>query len=364
MLKGLRVKVAIIGLRQVGKTTVLGALTGAHGAWRNHHHAEGVAPGMVKVPDERLHHVAQMCEPERTVFATIEFEDVTGMFSHLTGQGSGGPAVAAARDADAILMVVRAFDSPHVPAPLGRVDPQGEYDTMRAELLLADLQVIENRIEAVHKSMRKPGKQDALGRELALLERCRRAVEREEGLRGVEMTEAEAKELRSYAFLTLKPPVCLLNIGEEHVADPPRFGELEALVPPPVKMCAKLEDELMELDEQDRAAFMDDAGLRQMAAAGLIRACFEAAGLVTFFTAVGSKEVHAWIAQAGSTAPQAAGKVHSDMEHGFIRAEVVSYEDLAACGSLKEARAHGKMRMEGKDYVVRDGDVITFHFSR
>jgi len=355
-------RVGILGLAQTGKTAVFEALTGAHGTHGGYAGAESVSLGMVKVPDGRLDAVAEVYRPQKAVPAAIEFEDITGMFAHLSGGKSEGRAAAAARDADVLLMVLRAFDSPHVVAPLGRVDPLGEYRAMRTELLLADQEIIENRIAAIKKALDRPGDRDALGREQKLLERCRQAVEEEEGLLSLKLSEPDEKMLRSYSFFTLKPHLCLLNIGEDRVADPPQVEALEDMQPPPVKMCASLEAELMELDEEDRRLFREDAGLREMAAAGLIRQCLAAADMITFFTG-GAREVHAWTVPRGTDARTAAGKVHSDMERGFIRAEVIPWDELAAAGSLKEARAHGKLRMEGKEYVVMDGDVIFYHFT-
>jgi hypothetical protein len=357
-------KVGIVGLAQAGKTTLFNALTGAHGAVGPRHAREQVALGVVKVPDERLDRLAGLLSPREVIPATVEFEDIGGVFAHLAGAEHTGRPVAELREADCVLMVLRAFESEYVPEVLGGVDPAREHRTMTEELLLADLEVIERRLEAIARDLKKPApERDQLQAEQQVLERCRAAVERERRLEAVRLSEAERKLLRSYSFLTLKPRVCVVNIGEDQIGADPAIAGLEGLEPPPIAVCAELEMELMDLPEGERRAFMAEAGLEELAAGRVIRACYEAAGLRSFFTHVSDK-LRAWTVEGGATAREAAGKVHTDMEKGFIRAEVAACEDLCACGGLKEARAAGKLRMEGKDYEVRDGDVITFHFAR
>jgi len=354
-------RIGIVGLPQSGKTTLFNALTGAHGDVGTFHVGQQVAIGLLRVPDERLDALAAMLEPKELIPASIEFEEIGGVFAHLAGGKQSPQAVAALREVDGILMMLRSFESEFVPEVLGGVDPMREYRAMDQELLLADLQVIEKRVAAVELDIRRATvDRDALRRELGLLERCRDALEDEAGLRVLDLSEGEEKTLRNYAFLTLKPRMCVLNIGEEQIANPP---DLAGLDPPPIPMCAELEMELLELDEDERAVFMEDAGLAEMATERVVRACYDLLGLRSFFTCVSGK-CRAWTVRAGTGAKEAAGKIHSDMEQGFIRAEVVRFEDLAACGSIKDARAQGKLRMEGRDYEVQDGDVITFHFSR
>jgi len=354
-------RAAIVGLPQSGKTTLFNALTGAHGDVGAYHAGAQVSVSTVRVPDERLDALARMLAPKEVVAATIEFEDIGGVFAHLAGGERQGQAVAALRGADAVLMVLRCFQAPHVVEVLGGIDPVREHGAMREELLLADLEVIEHRLEAVARDVRKASpERDALLHEQGLLERCRQAIEGEEGLRAVGMSPQEEKLLRSYAFLTLKPRLCILNIGEGQMPAPPQFPELD---PPPVAVCAEFEMELMDLEEDERAAFMAESGLEELATGRVIRACYDALELRSFFTHV-SEKLRAWTVPAGTDARSAAGRIHTDMEKGFIRAEVVSFGDLAACGSLKDARAAGKVRMEGRDYAVQDGDVITYHFTR
>jgi GTP-binding protein YchF len=354
-------RVGMAGLPQAGTTTLFNTLTGAHAAVGGYRPGERVQIGMVTVPDGRLDVLAAMLHPKECTPATLEFEDVSGVFGHLVGQEHSGRAVAALRDADAVLLVLRAFESAFVPEVLGRVDPAAEFQAMLQELLLADLQVIENRLQAVGRDLARGGMghKDELERERDLLDRCRVAIEQGKGLSAIETSPMEHKSLRSYAFLTLKPRLCVLNIGEDQIAGPPVPPGIE---PPPIPVCAELEMELMELGEADRTVFMEDAGLDELGATRLIHTCYRGFGLASFFTCVSDK-LRAWTVEAGADARTAAGKVHSDMEAGFIRAEVVGFEDLNQCGSIKEARNRGKLRMEGKDYIVQDGDVVTFHFT-
>jgi len=357
-------KIGIIGLPQSGGTTVFNALTGAHGEVGGYHGAAHVQLGMVKVPDPRLGRLQELFAPEKTTSAAVEFEDIEGL---LAGAGpvreSGAKTMAALRDANGILVVLRCFEDPAVPLAQGSVGPARDLKTIRDELLLADLKIVENRLETIEKGLPRPrGEREALESEHEVLLRCREALESEAGLHNIKMSQSQERMLRSYAFLSLKPMLCILNIGEEHVNDSPRYTELDALRPPPVAFCSKLEMEIMELAEEDRGPFLADLGIGEPASGRIIRACYEMLNLVTFFT-YAHDQLRAWPVNAGATAVEAAGKIHSDMAQGFIRAEVVSFDDLKDCGSMQEAKHQGKVRLEGRHYGVRDGDVITFRFS-
>jgi len=359
-------KVGIIGLPQTGKTTVFNALTGAHGDVGGFHADAHASLGIVKVPDERLDFLVEMFQPKKVRPATIEFEDIAGIFAHLgqTGEESG-EAFALARDTEALLLVVRCFPDPTVPHVLGAVDAKRDLARVNDELLLADLGVIERRTDNIQKDIKRAPAQERehLQEELELLDRCRAAVEAERGIRAVEMSGAQEKMLRSYAFLTLKPAAYLINVGEDQIGEPAESLGLAGLEPEPVLMCGRLEMEIMELDEEDRGAFMEDAGLGELAAGAVIQRCYETLRVRTFFT-YAHDEVGAWTVQAGGSAVDAASKIHSDMADGFIRAEVVAFGDLKAAGSMKDAKAQGKARLEGKEYEVQDGDVITFRFNK
>ena len=357
-------RVGIIGLPQTGKTTVFNAITGAHGEVGVHGRA-GTHLGAVKVPDERMDFLVNLFAPKKTRPATIEFEDIGGMFAHLGPEAQDNTqAVATARTMDALSMVLRVFADPTVPHIFQSVNPARDFARMNEEMLLADLGVVEKRIEHIKKDIiRCPAtEREPLQEEMDLLEHCRQAIELSSSISSVKMTATEEKMVRSYAFLTLKPFIYVLNEGEDQIGRPQVVAGLENLDPAPVVMYGKLEMELMALEPQDREAFMRDSGLEELSANKVARLCYKALDVRTFFT-YAHDEVGAWTIHAGDTAVAAAGRVHTDMAHGFVKAEVVRSENLKAAGSLKEAKARGKVRLEGRDYVVQDGDVITFRFT-
>lgn len=357
-------KIGMVGLPQAGTTTVFNALTGAHGEVGGYGAGARVQMAVLKVPDERLEFLKELFHPKKTVHATVELEDVPGALSHLGGGEHSAQALAALRGAEAVLVVLRSFKDPAIPHLQGSVDPLRDFHTISDELLLADLSVVENRIDRIEKDLKKPSTdKKELESELDVLRHCHDALERREDISSVKMTAEQEKLLRSYAFLTIKPKLCVLNISEDQLRDLPEIPELDCLEPPPVKMCGELEMEIMELeDEQERQLFLSDAGIEELASASVVRACYEMLGLRTFFTSV-SDQLRAWTVEAGDDAVTAAGKIHTDMAAGFIRAEVVNFEDLKESGAVQDARAAGKVRLEGKDYEVQDGDVITFRFN-
>lgn len=357
-------KVGIIGLPESGATTLFNVLTGAHGTVGPAHRAGARQVGIVRVPDERVEFLAEMFSPKKVTHATIEVEDCGGVFEHVgrPEEGGGAHAIAGTRALDGLVVVLRAFPDPAVAHPLGSVDPARDYARIEEELLLADLAVVENRIENIDRALGRPipaADRDRLQEELDLLGRCREAVERQFGIRSVKMTAAQERLVRSYSFLTLKPGVHVLNVGEEAAGQGAAVPGIDG---PLVPICAQIEMEIMGLEEADRAEFLSDGGLREPAAGRVVQECYRALGLCTFLT-YGSDEVRAWSIRAGATAVEAAGEVHTDIARGFIRAEVVAFEDLKACGSIREAKAQGKWRLEGKDYVVQDGDVVTVRHS-
>lgn len=358
-------QVGIIGLPGTGKTTLFNLLTEGQAATGGGGRGQ-VNVGVARVPDERLAVLAAMFRPRKVTPATIEFVDVAGF---LPGEGDRAKLNAflgAVRRGDALLHVVRAFAQAPVPHPRGTVDPVRDAREVDAELLLADLQVAEAALARLQAARRRSPEEEA---QRALLERCVAVLGEGRPVLALGLGPEEEHLLRGYAFLTARPLVLAVNVDEEQLraGDYPGRAALEAYCREqgrgePVTFCGTVEAEIAALEERDREEFMRAYGLREPGIARIARACYAVLGLISFLTA-GEQEVRAWPIRRGLTARQAAGKIHSDMERGFIRAEVVSFADLAACGSLKAARERGLLRLEGRDYVVRDGDVIVFRFN-
>lgn len=355
-------EIGIIGLPQSGKTTVFKALT------RRRAEAHEAAPhvGVVKVPDPRLATLSQMLQPQRTVPAEVKYIDFPGGLGG--GKGIGGEVLGQAAGADALIHVVRAFAEERVPHVEGSVDPERDMATGDLELVFWDLALIERRLKRLEDSLKgaKPQEREAAGRERAFLERIKAGLEKEVPLRAQSIGGEERKALEGYNFLSVRPLLVLVNIGEEQV---PQAGELEAnlrghLRYPNTEMallCAKLEMELGELAPREAEEFRSALGLEESALERVIRLSYHLLGLITFFT-IASGEVKAWAIPGGTTALKAAGKIHSDMEKGFIRAEVIAYQDLMRCGGIAEGRRQGLLRLEGKNYQLEDGDVVTILF--
>ncbi len=358
-------RIGIIGLPQSGKTTVFRLLTHAAGAAHGAGHEADV--GTVKVPDPRLEFLATVFKPKKVTPATIEFLDFPALAKGAgKGEGLGAQALAQMRTVDGLLEVVRAFADPAIPHPEGRVDPGRDASLVDAELLLADLDVVEKRIARIDENLRR-GRRGDDPRERPLLQRCQEALAAERPLRTLKFTPDEERLLRGYQFLTAKPLMVVANVGEQTPAEIWRglAPLLEAPASPGrmvLTVAAKAEAELAELPPEEAAVFRKELGLEAPAQAALIRACYEALDRITFYTGEGS-ELRAWAIPKGSTGLQAAGTIHTDMEKGFIKAEVVAFEDLRAAGGVAGARKRGTYRLEGKEYVVQDGDVITVRFN-
>ncbi len=362
--------VGIIGLGQSGKTTVFNAVTrGKAQTGYGGGHEPNI--GVVKVPDRRLDVLTAMYHPKKTTPAEIRYIDFPAAGANFgKGEGPGGQFLGEVRKADALIHVLRAFADPSVPHPEGRVDPARDAATMDLELAFADLALIERRLDRLTAELRstKAGERGQGERERALLERLKAALEAETPLRAVPLSEEEHKLVSGYRFLTLKPLLLLLNAGEEDVSRREDLEEaLRARYPQPhtevAALCGKLEMELLDLSAEEAAEYRADLGLGEET--GLdraIRLSYDLLGLISFLTS-GPDECRAWTVEKGATAPRAAGKIHSDLERGFIRAEVVRYEDLVACGSEAEAKKRGLLRTEGKSYVVQDGDVLHILFN-
>ncbi|MFH1417986.1 MAG: DUF933 domain-containing protein [Planctomycetota bacterium] len=351
---------ALIGPPQSGKSTLFSAITGqppdpGHGA------TEHLAA--VDVPDERLDHLFEVYKPKKKTPVRLEFLDVPGVsLADAHGQTEFRKTMQAVRLCTGIVMVVRAFESEAVAKYRGRIDPKADLEELHTELIFADLEQVLNRIERLEKSTQKPTKtRDREIRELAMMRRVQASLESEAPVSNAIQNEEEWAIAAGLGFLTLKPVLVVINTGEADAAKPPPFEHEHAAAT--IALAAELEEEIAELSETDRAAFLADYGLTESARTRLIHTCYDALGLISFLTAGGKNETRAWTVKRGTTAWEAAGNIHSDIQRGFIRAETVAFEDLKANTDLKGAKNAGKMRLEPKGYVVQDGDVITFRFN-
>ncbi len=355
-------RIGIIGLPQSGKTTLFRLLTHAGDAG----HEAGL--GIVKVPDPRLDYLAAVFNPKKVTPATIEVVDFPPLAKgSAKGEGLGAQSLAQMRTVDGLLEVVRAFANPAVPHPEESIDPARDAALLDAELFLADLDMVEKRIARIDENLKRHRKGDD-PRERALLARCQEALGAERPLRGLEFTPEEERLLRGFQFLTAKPLIVVANVGDQTAAEV--WKDLVPLLEAPaspkrtvLKVAVKAEAELAELPPEDAATFRKELGLDAPAQETLIRACYDLLDVITFFTGEGGTEARAWTLPRGATALKAAGTIHSDLEKGFIKAEVVALDDLRAAGGLAGARKRGTYRLEGKDYVVRDGDVILVRFN-
>jgi GTP-binding protein YchF len=353
----------IIGLPQSGKTTLFKILTRAHldaAAARAATHI-----GVAKVPDPRLDKLAALFKPKKVTYAAVEYVDVGGI---VKDRAKDAAVLAPLREVDALAHVVRVFDDPSVPLASGRLDPLGDVQHLDLELMLADLDQMERRIDRVQKDLKK--KKDPLQEhELALLQRCKAAIENEQPLRELEFSADERKMLTGFMFLSQRPMLYVLNLGDDEVGEIStaverhQLGALAArkntkVVP----ICGRIEAELAELEGAEAAELLSSYGLKESGLDRLIRVSYELLGLISFFTA-GDPEVRAWTIRRGATAVMAASEIHSDIARGFIKAEVVHWDDLLEAGGWAGARERAKMRLEGKEYVVADGDVILFRHS-
>ena len=338
----------IVGLPNVGKSTLFNAITKAGAEAANYPFAT-IDPnvGMVEVPDWRLQRLTELVHPKKTVPTTFEFTDIAGIVKGASkGEGLGNQFLSHIRQVDAICHVVRCFDDDNITHVEGRVDPLEDIDTINLELVLADLESINKRYTRVAKVAKTKDK-DAVA-ELAVLDKIKPVLEEGKSARTIEFTEEEQKIVKSLFLLTTKPILYVANVAEENA---------EVIV-----VSARAEEEIAELDEEDKAEFLEALGIEESGLDQLIRAAYDLLGLATYFTA-GEQEVRAWTFKKGIKAPQAAGIIHSDFERGFIRAETVSFEDLDHYGNMHAAKEAGRVRLEGKDYVVQDGDVMLFRFN-
>ncbi|PIU57049.1 MAG: redox-regulated ATPase YchF [Chloroflexi bacterium CG07_land_8_20_14_0_80_45_17] len=361
-------KVAIIGLPKSGKTTIFNALT--KGKAEVAAYSSSLTPniGVAKVPDSRLSALENIFHPKKTVPAEVSYADIAGSPKAFSSKEEiGGGLLSYLTTADALLQVVRAFEDGKIPHPEGSVDPERDIATLDLELAFSDLAIIAKRLDRLEATLKgaKASERGLYLNERLLLQKIKTALEKDMPIREQGLAKDELKMLSDYQFLTAKPMLVVLNIGEEQI---PRASQLEAeiksLYPQfaVVALCGKLEMELGQLSNAEAEEFREAMGLTTPALDWVINLSYRLLGLISFFTTA-SAELKAWTIPRGITAPKAAGKVHSDMERGFIRAEVISYSDLERCGNLAEVRKRGLLKMEGKNYVVQDGDVITFLFN-
>ena len=356
-------RAALIGFPSSGKSTIFQLMTSAKDAPKG---KGDVAIGISKVPDDRLDRLTAMYNPKKRVPATVEFTDI------IAPSRTGAQAlvdVAGYKNADALVHVVRAFRDESIPHPSGSVDPARDAQAMEDELLLADLGVAERRLERIEKDLKK-GKSPDLEKERDLVERCKTALEEGQPLRALELTGADLKLLRGFQFLSAKPLLLVINLDEADVAEVGADVEraaaktgltafLQHAATKAVALCAKIELEIAQLEGADAEAFLADLGLTESGLNRVIRTTYDLLGYMSFFT-VGEDECRAWSIARGTPAQLAAGEIHSDIQRGFIRAEVVAYDALIARGSMAACRDHGEVRLEGKEYVVKDADIINF----
>lgn len=354
-------KVALIGLLESGKSTIMSAISGKAIPPMG---TTAIDEAIVPVPDERLEWLAKYYKPEKIVRATVDCLDVPGFnFADEHGRAAARRLITQIRTVDLLVLVVRAFEDPSVPPYRNSVNAARDLTELKTELLLADLEQVTIRIERLEKQLTKPTKTQAQDKaEMALHKKLQEAIESEKPISSVIETDAEREIIRSFGFLTLKPMVVAVNVGENQLDKTFDFGDIIDKDTAVIALCGKLEHELSQLDDESRATFMSEMGIKESAVSKFVGSCYSVLGLISFLT-VGSDEVRAWPIRQGTIALDAAGKVHSDIKRGFIRAETFNYKDFKELGSEKTIRAAGKIRLEGKEYVVKDGDIINFRFN-
>lgn len=363
-------EIGIVGLPKSGKTTIFNALTGGKADTSAYISATEPNIGVARVQDSRIQELQKIYKPKKIVTAEIKYVDFPmtpqGMGK---GEGIGGQFLAQLSRMDALLYVIRAFKDDNVPHITGSINPLRDISTLDLELAFSDLAIIERRLKRIEDSLKgaRASERDNLIKEKGLLERVKKELEQDKPLYSQQLSEDESRTISNFQFLTAKPVLLVLNIGENDVTQSAALEKeiLTGYKRPGIcvtSLCGKIELELSQLADEEAVEFRNELGFAESGTEKVGRLSYDLLGLVTFFTTA-SNELRAWAASRNSTAPRAAGKVHTDMEHGFIRAEVISYKDIISCGTIAEARKKGLLRLEGKSYLVQDGDVITFLFN-
>ncbi len=363
-------QVGIVGLPNVGKSTLFNALTAQESALAANYPFATIEPniGIVAVPDERLPVLEKLNKAQKVVPATVEFVDIAGLVKGASkGEGLGNKFLANIRETDAVIQVVRCFEDENVHHVEGSIDPIRDIETIQIELALADMASVERRIEKASRSA-KSGDKDAK-KDMVVLEKLLPVLEEGRPARAAELNDDEKKIAKQFFLLTFKPTIYAANVAEDSLADPDSNPHVKAVKDHAISeksetvvISARIEEELISLEEEERLEYLNDLGVTSSGVDKMIKSAYKLLGLMSFLTA-GEKEVRAWTIPVGTKAPKAAGEIHSDIERGFIRAEIVSYDDLVEIGSRSAARDKGKVRLEGKEYIMQEGDVVDFRFN-
>ncbi|MBC7900642.1 MAG: redox-regulated ATPase YchF [Saprospiraceae bacterium] len=361
----------IVGLPNVGKSTLFNALTAQESALAANYPFATIEPnvGIVEVPDDRLPVLEKLNKAQKTIPATVEFVDIAGLVRGASkGEGLGNQFLATIRECDAVIQVVRCFEDDNIIHVEGSVNPVRDIETIQIELALADLTSVEKRRDKAVRAVKANGDKDAK-RDLEILDKIQPVLEEGRPARAADLSDDEKAVIKTWFLLSSKPTIYAANVDEETLANPAGNPHVQKVMEHAksenaevVAICAKLESELVALEVEERNEYLKDLGLDSSGVDGLIKSAYNMLGLMSFLTA-GEKEVRAWTIPIGTKAPKAAAEIHTDIERGFIRAEIVSYDDLVACGSRKAASEKGLARLEGKEYIMQDGDVVDFRFN-